>query len=197
MNIYCLFLLLIHTVYAYSPVNGDIIFQTSKSSQSTAIQLATKSPYSHVGIVYIQNGKPYVYEAISKVSLTPLDTWIRRGTDRNYTVMRLKNGLSEKQLKSMKNVGETYKGYSYDLLFEWSDKKMYCSEVVWKIYKHGAGITLSRPQQMKDYHFDHPAVQSKLEERWKGEINWNEKIVAPSDIFESRKLLLVETTYSN
>ena len=50
---------------------------------------------------------------------------------------------------------------------------------------------------MKDYHFDHPAVQSKLEERWKGEINWNEKIVAPSDIFESTKLLLVETTYSN
>ena len=28
----------------YEPRNGDIVFQTSRSSQSLAIQLATKSP---------------------------------------------------------------------------------------------------------------------------------------------------------
>ncbi|MBL4670033.1 MAG: hypothetical protein JKY30_12325 [Flavobacteriales bacterium] len=32
--------------------NGDIIFQISKSSQSKAIQLATNSKYSHMGIIY-------------------------------------------------------------------------------------------------------------------------------------------------
>ena len=31
---------------------GDIIFQTSKSSQSKAILMATHSKYSHMGIVY-------------------------------------------------------------------------------------------------------------------------------------------------
>ena len=31
---------------------GDIIFQTSTSSQSKAIQLATHSKYSHVGIIF-------------------------------------------------------------------------------------------------------------------------------------------------
>lgn len=31
--------------------NGDIIFQTSKSNQSKAIQLATDSKYSHMGII--------------------------------------------------------------------------------------------------------------------------------------------------
>jgi hypothetical protein len=36
----------------YQPRNGDIIFQTSLSDQSVAIQAATKSPYSHLGIVY-------------------------------------------------------------------------------------------------------------------------------------------------
>src|SRR5690606_5876902 len=36
--------------------NGDIIFQTSKSSQSQAIQLATKSKYSHMGIIYESEG---------------------------------------------------------------------------------------------------------------------------------------------
>jgi uncharacterized protein YycO len=182
-------------VFAYTPQNGDIIFHTSKSSQSKAIQIATKSPYSHVGIVYVKDGKPYVYEAISKVSLTPMKNWIKRGDNKDYTVMRLRKNLSEEQLQKMKKMGEKYEGVSYDLLFEWSDDRMYCSEIVWKIYKEGAGITLSKPQKMKNYHFDDPNVQKTLNERWKENINWNEKVVAPSDLMKSNKLILVETTY--
>ncbi len=34
--------------------NGDIIFQTSTSGQSKAIQIATGSKYSHMGIIYKQ-----------------------------------------------------------------------------------------------------------------------------------------------
>src|SRR5437016_1986874 len=34
---------------------GDIIFQTSLSSQSKAIQLATHSEYSHCGIIFKEN----------------------------------------------------------------------------------------------------------------------------------------------
>jgi hypothetical protein len=32
--------------------NGDLIFHISKSEQSEAIQLATKSEYSHCGLIY-------------------------------------------------------------------------------------------------------------------------------------------------
>jgi hypothetical protein len=32
--------------------NGDIVFHISKSEQSEAIQLATKSEYSHCGLIY-------------------------------------------------------------------------------------------------------------------------------------------------
>ena len=32
--------------------NGDLIFQTSQSAQSRAIQLATHSAYSHCGILF-------------------------------------------------------------------------------------------------------------------------------------------------
>jgi hypothetical protein len=51
--------------------NGDLIFQTSLSSQSKAIQLATNSKYSHCGIVYSDNGQFYVFEAIQPVKTTP------------------------------------------------------------------------------------------------------------------------------
>ena len=84
-----LLLSLMGNVFAYTPQNGDIIFHTSKSSQSKAIQIATKSPYSHVGNVYIKDGKPYVYEAISRVSLTPMKNWISRGENSRLVVCQL------------------------------------------------------------------------------------------------------------
>src|SRR6185503_6516185 len=55
--------------------DGDIIFHTSRSAQSVAIQRATHSPYSHVGLIFIRDGKPYVFEAISTVRYTPLAKW--------------------------------------------------------------------------------------------------------------------------
>lgn len=116
--------------------NGDIIFQTSKSSQSQAIQLATDSKYSHMGIIYSIDGKLFVYEAVQPVKLTPFPEWINRGENGHYVVKRLKNSkkiLTDKNLDKMKQVGEKFSGKDYDLYFEWSDSRIYCSELVWKI----------------------------------------------------------------
>jgi hypothetical protein len=59
--------------------NGDLIFQTSLSEQSKAIQSATKSKYSHCGIIYRENKQYYVFEAVQPVKATALDRWIARG----------------------------------------------------------------------------------------------------------------------
>jgi hypothetical protein len=88
--------------YAFSPKantiskkieiqSGDIIFQTSGSSQSKAIQLATKSRYSHMGIIYEIEGEFYVYEAVQPVKLTKLNDWIQRGEGSHYVIKRLKD----------------------------------------------------------------------------------------------------------
>ena len=42
----------------------------------------------------------------------------------------------------MKTIGRKYLGRDYDLRFEWSDDKIYCSELVWKIYKEAFNIAL-------------------------------------------------------
>lgn len=175
--------------------NGDIILQTSQSSQSKAIQIGTHSPYSHVGIIYLENGKPMVFEAIKTVRLTPLDQWISRGEGNKYTLMRPKKSLSADQLQKMKQVGETYAGKPYDIKFAWEDDTLYCSELVWKIYQEGAGIKLSSPRKMKDYDFDDPKILNMMEKRWNGKINWSEKVVAPSDIANSKKLDVIEDTF--
>ena len=89
--------------------NGDIIFQTSKSSQSKAIQIATKSKYSHMGIIYKEGDNYFVYEAIQPVKLTPFKSWIARGENQHYVIKRLKNAnsvLTPESLKKMKAIGE-------------------------------------------------------------------------------------------
>ena len=50
---HCLLLLCFFAsaVYAWQPQQGDIIFHTSRTSQSLAIQKATGSVYSHMGII--------------------------------------------------------------------------------------------------------------------------------------------------
>jgi len=118
----------------YEPRDGDIVFHTSQSSQSLAIQLATKSPYSHMGIVYLRDGEPFVFEAVQPVKLTPLDDWIERGERAHFVVKRLRDAdarLTVETLRKMRAAGEQLAGKDYDPYFEWSDDRIYCSELVW------------------------------------------------------------------
>lgn len=178
--------------------DGDLIFQTSLSSQSKAIQLATGSKYSHCGIVYKQGGDFYVFEAIQPVKSTPLIEWIERGKDKKYVVKRLKNAervLNEKSLLKMKDIGNQFTGKDYDLNFEWSDNKIYCSELIWKIYKRGAGIEIGKLEKVKDYDLTNPIVQKKAKERYGNNIPEEEMVISPVAIFNSPLLFTVTSNY--
>lgn len=175
----------------YTPQDGDIILHTSTSTQSKLIQVVTRSPYSHVGIVYIQKGTPMVFEASSTVRLTPLAAWVARGVDNQYRVLRTTKPLTAAQLQSMQTVGEAFSGKAYDTPFRWSDDTMYCSELVWKIYARGAGITLVEPQLMQDYSGLTAEAEAEMKRRWGSEDFRKELVVAPSDLLDSPSLQTV------
>ncbi len=170
--------------------DGDIIFHTSTSSQSKAIALATNSNYTHMGIIFNYQEKLMVFEAVNPVKITPLTDWIKRGKNSAFVVKRLKNheGFSALEKMKLKKQGLKHLGKPYDLLFEWSDEKMYCSELVYKIYKEALGVELCPLEQIKDFDLSHPEVQSKIKERYKKPINPQEIIVSPDAIFKSEKL---------
>ncbi len=178
----------------YEPHNGDIIFQTSLSRQSVAIQKATNSKYSHLGIVYIKNNKPFVYEAVEPVKLTSLKKWIARGKGKHFSVKRLSNAekiLTKKALQRMIKVGKIFEGKHYDLYFEWSDDKIYCSELVWKIYKRALNIEVGKLQKMNEFNFSDPIVQKKVHERFGNFIPKDEIVISPAAIFSSNNLVTV------
>jgi hypothetical protein len=174
--------------------DGDIIFQTSKSSQSKAIQRATDSRYSHMGIIYRQGVNLYVYEAIQPVKLTKLKDWISRGEGGKYVVKRLKNSkniLTPENLSKMKEIGESYQGKNYDIYFEWSDDKIYCSELVWKIYKKALGIEIDKLETLKEFNLDDTLVRGKLLERYGDKIPMNEIVISPAEMYNSDKFELI------
>ena len=176
--------------------NGDLIFQTSLSRQSKAIQLATKSKYSHCGLIYKEGNKFYVFEAVQPVKRTPLDKWIARGQDGKYVIKRLKNAdqfLTPEALRKMKQVGNQFNGKNYDLTFEWSDDKMYCSELIWKIYQRATGIEIGKLEKLSDFDLTNEDVKQKVKERYGDKIPTNEIVISPAAIFDSELLITVKS----
>lgn len=181
----------------YQPKDGDIIFQSSRSSQSKAVEQATNSPYSHMGIIFIKNGKPYVFEAGSKVTYTPLKSFIERGKKRNYVIKRLKDhNLSLKETNKLKLVAKTFENKPYDIWFGWNDNYIYCSELVWKIYNRALNLKIGQLQNIKDFNLSSAAVKQKLKARYGDKVPFQETVISPVAMFNSPLLITVDQHWS-
>lgn len=178
--------------------DGDIIFHTSKSSQSNMLRVATNSKLTHVGIIFHINNVPYVFEGRQPVSYRSLNSFIDAGENKEYIVLRTRDELTTNQVSLMKNYAMSQIGKNYDLQFTWDDDKMYCSELVYKIFK-SAGIKICNENTFKSFDLSNPMVKKAINERYTQlgkKINMNEIVVAPIDIYNSWSLKTIENTYS-
>lgn len=77
--------------FSYRPEEGDVVFQSLPSSAVVrAIEGATRSPYSHCGIVAREGQQWVVYEANHEVGPTPLHEFLVRGRDQGFAIYRWK-----------------------------------------------------------------------------------------------------------
>lgn len=184
-----------HSTVDFSSLqDGDIVFQVSESGQGKAIQLATHSKYTHCGIVFKENNTYMVYEAVQPVRKIALKDWVKNGQDNYYTARRLKTAsatLTPAVIAKMKAKYKQFEGKNYDLYFGWSDEKIYCSELVWKLYNDATGLELGQLQKLKDFDLSSPVVQYKLKERYGEKIPYEEMVISPARIFESELLSTV------
>ena len=170
---------------------GDIVFSGSASGQGAAITAATGSPFTHCGIVFKQDRRWMVLEAVQPVRVAPLEEFMAHGRKEIFTVRRLKTAIGMDAYQKASAWAKAQLGRNYDARFGWDDQKLYCSELVWKFYQK-AGIELCTPRRFRDYNLQHPAVKKVIEQRY-GSIDrmpLDEKVVAPSDLAAAK--LLVE-----
>jgi hypothetical protein len=174
--------------------DGDIIFQTSLTSQSVAIQRATHAKYSHMGLVVVRDEVPYVLEASVTVRYTPLKKWIERGSGHHYEIKRLRDAaatLTPEHIKALHREGTRFLGRPYDLTFDWSDDRMYCSELVYKIYDRALGIQIGNLQRVRDFDLTDVAVQAKMQERYGIEVPLDAPVISPVAMEQSPLLVMV------
>jgi hypothetical protein len=191
--------------------DGDIIFQYSGSSQSLPILLASRSVYTHMGIIEVSgSGGPLVLEASSPVKATPLDEWIKRGNGRRITIKRV-IGLTAEQAATVLKEARTFLGLPYDLYFLNGRDAIYCSELIHLAFDDGVGIPLGTIQKVKELDIDYAPIRKLIEQRWQkyplcrdGQ-NWSfedcyktileQELVTPASIARDSKLQLVFTNF--
>ncbi len=169
---------------------GDVILHQSTSSQSAALIAATGSPYTHVGLLFEHDGALQVLEAVEPVRWTPLDAWVSRGADETAVVLRVPN-LDPQAAAAVQRVAERYLGAHYDVLFQWSDDRIYCSELVFKAFSEGAGLQVGALQTFDALDLQSPEVQRLIEARTHGDIDMAETVVTPVSILHDPDLELV------
>jgi hypothetical protein len=148
-----------------------------------------------MGIIIHRSGFPQVFEAAEKVRYTPLSVWIRRGVGRRYVVKRLRRAddlLDGEMLSKLRRVAEELRGRPCDPWFDWSDTRIYCSELVWKIYKRALDLEIGHLQRMGELNLVDPVVRKELEKRYGRRIPLGEKVITPAAMFSSRELVTVE-----
>jgi Permuted papain-like amidase enzyme, YaeF/YiiX, C92 family len=178
--------------------SGDLIFQTSKSSQSLAIQKATNSPYSHCGIIYLKKGKVYVFEASTQVKKTPLARFIQKGVGQSFVVKRLRKSdsvLTPENLAKLEKTGKAMEGRPYDPFFSWDEKRIYCSELVYKVYFQALGIQIGSFTPFKDFDLSSEPVQEIMKKRFGSRLPLEEPVVSPASQFQDADLIEVFNNY--
>ncbi|HEX9052793.1 MAG TPA: YiiX/YebB-like N1pC/P60 family cysteine hydrolase [Anaeromyxobacter sp.] len=165
---------------------GDLVFETSSSSQSWAIRWATRSPWSHVGIVDVGADGTFVVEALGKVSRTPWRAWRRRAARGGELLVLRPRGVPEPLRAAAVERAKGFLGRRYDPRFGWGDDRIYCSELVVKAYERAAGISYGRRERLKDLRT--LGLRGAMERRWGGPVPEDLVLVTPASIAEDRRL---------
>jgi len=168
---------------------GDLVFETSSSSQSAAIQWATSSPWSHVGLVEVAADGTFVVEALGRVSRTPWRAWKRRALrGGELLVLRPRSVPPERRAAAVERAKELL-GRRYDARFGWGDDRIYCSELVVKAYERAAGISFGKRERLRDLRIF--GLRWAIERRWGGPVPEDLVLVTPASIARDRRLARV------
>lgn len=170
----------------YQPHVGDIIFQSLRDSELGAvIEAATKSPFSHCGIVTKQGDAWMVLEAIGPVQETPLAYWILRGKNMKYDVFRLDDRYQAKIPNIIANA-RAYLGRPYDIQYQFDDDKIYCSELVFKGFKQATGEDLGNVVELGTLDWkDHEDFIRRITG---GDLPLHRLMITPADLARAKQL---------
>ncbi|MDR0535076.1 MAG: hypothetical protein LBG65_01765 [Puniceicoccales bacterium] len=176
----------------YMPAEGDILFQSMPRDKFVeAVESATKSPWSHCGIVVRSGDGWSVLEALGTVHETPLEEWVARGRGGRFSAGRLKAPLSEKIPQIVKEA-RRFLGRPYDMQFRMDDEYLYCSELVFKAVRNATGVSLAKTDTLGVLNWK--PNEAFIRSVAGGELPLEREIITPKALFESPMLERVHSS---
>ena len=106
-------------------------------------------------------------------------------------VKRLKTAdvtLTPEAVAALRDATLRYEGKPYDFYFEWSDERIYCSELAWKAYQGALGLEIGALTRFGDHDLTDPLVRAKLQERFGDQVPTEERVISPAEMFASELL---------
>jgi hypothetical protein len=141
---------------------GDVLLQPLKCWACTLIEAEEETIYSHVGVVLATSPEVIVAEAFSKVRKISLNEYNQK-TEPGQKLMVLRfrrddlvEEFQNSQTEFKKLFETSFEGSQYDHDFRWNNfdeqgnEKLYCSELVSKLFQAFAGVELP----IKRMHFE-------------------------------------------
>lgn len=177
--------------------SGDIVFQDSSphSGQAEQIKALTRSDWSHCGIYFKRaNGGAVVIDGNGGRGAVPWEEWRSSGAGGRFSAYRLRNELSDEQVRRLRAAVDRYDRRPYDLKFAWDDKAIYCSELIWKAYHDALELEVGRVERLRDFNLKSPLARQLIEREgsWGTVANalahGNERVVSPQAIADSNLL---------
>ena len=121
---------------------GDIVFIETRSFQSKFVKMGMMSIWSHCGIAVNTPEGVQIMEADSTVRILPVERFVAKSVGGKYIIKPPAQTLQDPINQ------EKWLGRWYDLKFSFDNEEVYCSELVWLIYKDH-GIELCPPIPIK------------------------------------------------
>ncbi len=144
---------------------GDLVLHTSRSAQSQAIAVATRSPFTHVGVVVEEQGELWVVEAQARATRTRLAEFVRRGRSATWALRdaRLDDEAARDRVQ---RAALALLGTPYDPAFAEGTDALYCSELI-AVAWAAAGLDIGEVERMGALDVDAPAVRALFAKRWR------------------------------
>ncbi|QSQ12747.1 YiiX/YebB-like N1pC/P60 family cysteine hydrolase [Myxococcus landrumensis] len=171
---------------------GDVVLHTSRSRQSQAIQAATHSSLSHVGLVEVTPKGVFVVEAVQPVQRIPFAKWRARGVNGHIMVLRPEN-LDAATKQRVLSAAKKHLGKPYDWKFGWGDDAMYCSELVRKAYIEGAGQEYGAMEKLGS--LDVAGLQQQMRERYGAQVPLDLELVTPASLARDLRLIQIHSDF--
>ncbi|HSI84915.1 MAG TPA: YiiX/YebB-like N1pC/P60 family cysteine hydrolase [Candidatus Methylacidiphilales bacterium] len=170
----------------YKPEEGDVVFQPFPRNPLTdAIEGVTNSDLSHCGVVIKDGASWVVIEAVNPVVKTPLNEFIARGREQKFLVKRLDDKWKN-TIPQFKAALLTYLGKPYDIRYQMSDDKIYCSELVYKGFKKATGEDLGKVEKLGDLNWKpHEAFIREIEH---GPVPLEREMITPVSVSKASQL---------